>query len=92
MARGLPPNVVPCWPAVSSPETAGPTHTSAPIGTPPPSPFARVKASGTTGSAAPVTAGFWKPNHVPVRPTPDCTSSRIIRAPASRVAARTSAR
>ncbi len=46
-ARGLPPKVVPCWPAVSIAVTSEPKVTRAPIGTPPPRPLARVIASGT---------------------------------------------
>ncbi len=77
-ASGFPPNVEPCMPGVSIPLTSGPKVTSAPMGTPPPRPLARVIASGTT-------PGLWKANHAPVRPMPVWISSRTSRAPASRV-------
>ena len=54
---GLPPKVEPCCPAASSAVTSGPKVTRAPIGTPPPSPLARVIASGTTPAC-------WQANHV----------------------------
>src|SRR5699024_558303 len=62
-------------------ETSAPKVTNAPIGIPPPSPFARVMASGTIGLSVPVRSEFWKPNHVPVRPIPDWISSNINSAP-----------
>src|SRR5699024_2303392 len=84
-ASGLPPKVVPCCPAVSSPVSSSPKVTSAPIGTPPPSPLATVIASGTTPSC-------WWANQAPVRPMPVWISSRTSSAPASRVISRAAAR
>ena len=84
-ASGLPPKVEPCMPGVSSVLTSGPKVISAPIGTPPPRPLARVIASGTTPA-------WWKANQVPVRPMPVCTSSSTSSAPASRVTSRAARR
>ena len=81
VATGLPPKVVPCWPADSSEDVSGPKVTSAPIGNPPPRPLASVTASGTI-PASPLAS------HLPVRPMPVWTSSRISRAPAALVASR----
>ena len=84
-ASGLPPKVEPCCPAVSRPETSGPNVTSAPIGTPPPSPLATVMASGTIPAC-------WNANHVPVRPIPVWISSTTRSAPCSVVSSRASRR
>ncbi len=72
-ATGLPPNVVP-WLPGSSRVAAAPMPIVAPIGTPPPSPLARVTTSGTTPDS--VCA-----SQAPVRPTPVCTSSTQSSAP-----------
>ena len=81
VATGLPPKVVPCWPADSSEDVSGPKVMSAPIGKPPPRPLARVTASGTIPASS-------LASHFPVRPMPVWTSSRISRAPAALVASR----
>lgn len=47
---GLPPNVVPCLPGPNNSAVA-PVAMQAPIGIPPPSPFARVMTSGTMPTA-----------------------------------------
>src|SRR3954453_4746919 len=70
---GLPPNVEPWSPFCNAPEAA-PAARQAPIGSPPPSPFARVTTSGRTLSC-------WWANHAPVRAMPPCTSSRTSSAP-----------
>ena len=83
-ATGLPPNVLPCWPAVSiSPVVPKPTQ--APMGIPPPRPLASVTTSGRTPSP------LWA-NQAPVRPIPLCTSSTTSSAPAASQAWRAAAR
>src|SRR5712691_8741730 len=67
-ASGLPPNVEPWSPG--SKTSARALASVAPIGTPPPRPFARVITSG-------VMPACWWANHRPVRPRPVWTSSRM---------------
>ena len=74
-ATGLPPKVLPWLPGVNS-AAASPKPMQAPIGRPPPRPFASVSTSGWTPAACPA-------NQSPVRPMPLCTSSSTSRAPAS---------
>ena len=81
---GLPPKVLPCSPGVSNWPT-GPTAMQAPIGSPPPSPFARVTMSGVMPSC-------WWAKKAPVRPIPVCTSSRTSRAPWRAVSSRAATR
>ena len=69
-ASGLPPNVEPCDPGVSTPRMSQ-SATTADSGTmPPPSALPRMYMSGTTPS-------WSQANSLPVRPKPDCTSSAI---------------
>src|SRR5699024_2017176 len=68
---------------------ASPTVMVAPIGMPPPSPFAEVMMSGVTPSPI---SGSWWANQEPVRPMPDWTSSRTMRAPNFVVSSRTAVR
>ena len=84
MASGLPPNVVPWLPGPSTFFARSPT-TMAPIGTPEPRPL----ASGITSGTMPA---HWCANHLPVRPMPHCTSSKISCAPTSVQRARSAAR
>ena len=77
---GLPPKVLPCRPGVNS-SAAGPTARHAPIGSPPPSPLARVTTSGVMPSC-------WWAKKAPVRPIPVCTSSSTSRAPCRAVISR----
>ena len=70
---GLPPNVVPWVPGVNS-FAASPCAMTAPSGSPPPRPLARVMTSGTMPEC-------WWANQAPVRPMPVCTSSMIIMTP-----------
>src|SRR5581483_11849673 len=67
-ASGLPPNVEPWSPGSKTSARGAARH--APIGTPPPRPFARVITSG-------VMPACWCANHLPVRPRPVWTSSRM---------------
>ena len=88
-ASALPPKVD-AWgtapPATAaSPNAALSEQATAPIGMPPPSPFASVITSGVTPSC-------WWPNHMPVRPTPVCTSSKISSVPVSSHSLRSPAR
>ena len=88
-ASGLPPNVDACGTAppgcAARPAAAFSLHATAPIGTPPPRPLASVITSGATSSC-------WWPNHLPVRPTPVCTSSKIRIVPVSSHSRRSPAR
>ena len=58
---------------------------TAPIGRPEPSPLAEVRMSGATPQCS-------QANILPVRPMPDCTSSKISRMPCSSHSARRPAR
>ena len=68
-ASGLPPNVVPWLPACRI-SAASPLPRQAPMGTPFPSDLAILTTSGNSSLC-------WKANHLPVRPMPVCTSSKI---------------
>src|SRR5690606_5111874 len=81
-ATGFPPNVLP-WSPLASRAPCGPNATHAPIGRPPPSPFASVRTSGFALSSC------WKANHVPVRPIPDWISSATNSAPVASQISRT---
>ena len=70
---GPPPNVDPWSPG---PNARSSRAIAAPIGSPFASAFASVNTSGVTSTP-------WNANHVPVRPTPVCTSSNSSRAPRS---------
>jgi hypothetical protein len=70
---GPPPNVLPRSPTASNSVRAG-VATTAPIGRPPASPLANVKASGVTPTASAAA-------NAPQRPTPHCTSSNSNVAP-----------
>ena len=70
---GLPPKVLPWAPRVHFSMIRF-FATTAPIGRPEPRPLARVMMSGATPQC-------WLANIFPVRPTPDCTSSKISRMP-----------
>ena len=80
-ATGLPPKVVPCDPGVKS-VAALPRAMVAPMGSPPPNPFAMVITSGAMPSC-------WKAKKSPVRPTPVCTSSVMKRIPWASQSSRT---
>ena len=73
VASGLPPNVLPWLPATSRSDAA-PNVMSAPIGNPPPMPFATAIASGMMPKC-------WNANQSPVRPAPVWISSRMSSAP-----------
>ena len=78
---GPPPNVEPWSPG---PNARSSRAMAAPIGRPFASAFASVNTSGVTSTP-------WNANHVPVRPTPVCTSSNSSRAPRSSHSRRASA-
>ena len=74
-ASGLPPKVVPCWPAVSRRRDVGPERRPARrSGRRRPGPW-----RGSWRRAR--SPACWKANQVPVRPMPVCTSSRTSSAP-----------
>src|ERR1035437_7483118 len=69
----------------ASPLPGGQRVPSAPAGPPAPSPLATVMASGMMPAC-------WNANHVPVRPTPVCTSSMMSKVPLAVVSSRASCR
>src|SRR5439155_20538511 len=69
-ASGLPPNVEPCEPGVKTSVTSRRATKADTGSTPPPSALPRITPSGRIPSCS-------KANQAPVRPRPDCTSSRM---------------
>src|SRR5258708_3698455 len=69
-AAGLPPQLQPCDPGVNTSMTSRRATKADTGSTPPPSALPRIRPSGRMPSCS-------KANQAPVRPKPDCTSSRI---------------
>ncbi len=82
MQIGFPPSVQPCLPGTSRSATSGRAHIT-PTGSPPPTALPRVMMSGADRPAVGAGRRCWYPNHLPVRPPPVHTSSKISVTPRS---------